>query len=146
MPDCIFCRIIRGEAPASRVLEDEFCLGFMDIQPVTPGHVLVIPKRHAVYLAEMTAEECGKLFSAAHGLAAALRGSGLQCEGVNLLLADGKAAGQEVFHVHAHVIPRFPGDGFGLRIGPRSAQHSVRAALDEQAGHIRTALRAPQGL
>jgi histidine triad (HIT) family protein len=102
--------------------------------------MLVIPKRHQVLLADMSADELGGLFSAAHGLAAALRRSGMRCEGVNLLLADGKAAGQEVFHVHAHVIPRFAGDGFGLRIGPRSAQHSVRAALDEQAGRIRTAL------
>jgi histidine triad (HIT) family protein len=140
MPDCIFCRIIRGEAPVSPVWEDESCLAFMDIRPVTPGHLLVIPKRHQVYLAEMSADELGGLFSATHGLAAALRNSGLRCEGVNLLLADGEAAGQEVFHVHAHVIPRFAGDGFGFRFGRDYAQLPIRDSLDAHAGRIRAVL------
>jgi histidine triad (HIT) family protein len=141
MPECIFCRIINRDSPASRVYEDAACLAFMDIQPVNPGHVLVIPKRHAVLLAELDADECGRLFAAAHKLAAAVRASGVRCEAVNLLLADGEAAGQEVFHVHVHVFPRFAGDGFGFRFGPEYAHLPGRRILDEQAGCIRAALR-----
>ena len=140
MPECIFCRIINRESPASLVYEDEACLAFMDIQPVTPGHVLVIPRKHAVSLADMDAGECGRLFSAAHALAAAVRASGLRCEGINLLLADGEAAGQEVFHVHVHVFPRFAGDGFGFTFGPQYANLPARRELDERADRIRAAL------
>ncbi|MBN2084182.1 MAG: HIT family protein [Anaerolineales bacterium] len=145
MPACIFCKIIKGESPASLVFEDDNCLAFMDIQPVNPGHVLVIPRRHAVSLADMNAEECARLFSAAHALAAAVRASGLRCEGVNLLLADGEAAGQEVFHVHVHVFPRFAGDGFGFTYGPEYAILPERRELDEQARKIRSALTPAVG-
>jgi len=144
MPACIFCQIIKKESPASRVFEDDSCLAFMDIQPVTPGHMLVIPKRHAVFLAEMSADECGRLFSMAHKLAAAVRASGLRCEGVNLLLADGEAAGQEVFHVHAHVFPRFADDGFGFHFGPGYTHRPGRDALEDLAGRIRAALEPPR--
>jgi histidine triad (HIT) family protein len=140
MPECIFCQIIKRESPASLVFEDENCLAFMDIQPVNPGHVLVIPKKHAVLLAAMDADECGRLFAAAHKLAAAVRVSGVRCEAVNLLLADGEAAGQEVFHAHVHVFPRFSGDGFGFRFGREYAHLPERRILDEQAGRIRAAL------
>jgi diadenosine tetraphosphate (Ap4A) HIT family hydrolase len=107
---CIFCEIIIGRAEASRVHEDEICVAFMDIQPVTPGHVLVVPKVHAASLAELPPRTGGRMFQAAQRIASALAGSGVKCEGVNLFLADGEAAGQDVFHVHLHVIPRFNGD------------------------------------
>jgi len=139
MAACIFCQIIKKESPASLVFEDTVSLAFMDIQPVNPGHVLVIPKKHAVSLSDMDADECARLFSAAHKLAAAVRASGVRCEGVNLLLADGEAAGQEVFHVHVHVFPRFAGDGFGFRFGPRYAILPERRELDAQARRIRSA-------
>jgi histidine triad (HIT) family protein len=145
MPECIFCRIINRESPASLVYEDAACLAFMDIQPVNSGHVLVIPKKHAVFLAEMDADECGRLFTAAHKLAAAVRASGVRCEAVNLLLADGEAAGQEVFHVHVHVFPRFAGDGFGFQFGPEYARLPERRILNEQAGRIRAALDPKKG-
>jgi histidine triad (HIT) family protein len=140
MATCIFCKIIKKESPASLVYEDAVCLAFMDIRPVNPGHLLVIPKKHVASLSELNADECGRLFAAAHKLAAAVRESGVRCEGVNLHLADGKAAGQEVFHVHAHVFPRFTGDGFGFRFGPEYAHLPERQILNEQAERIRTAL------
>jgi histidine triad (HIT) family protein len=142
-PDCIFCRIIAGQSPASRVWEDADTLAFMDIRPVTPGHLLVIPKRHAACLAELTPQETGRIFTVARSLAGALRSSGLRCEGINLLLADGEVAGQEVFHVHVHVLPRFSGDGFGFHFAPYYSRPPERAVLDEWASRIRAALGPP---
>ncbi|WP_041450830.1 HIT family protein [Hoyosella subflava] len=137
MRACIFCDIVAGRAEASRVYEDDKVLAFMDIRPMTRGHLLVIPKTHATNLAELDPELAGPIFATAQRLAAAVRRSPLQPEGVNLFLADGAAAGQEVFHVHLHVLPRLVGDGFGLR-GSFSWPH--RMALDAQAVQIRAAL------
>jgi histidine triad (HIT) family protein len=140
MTDCIFCRILAGELPASFVYRDARCAVFLDIQPVNPGHLLVVPTRHAPHLADLDGATAGHLMAVAHRLAAALRASGLRCEGVNLLLADGRAAMQEVLHVHLHVFPRFAGDGFGLRFGPHYATLPPRDALDAAAARIRDAL------
>lgn len=141
MHDCIFCAILAGRAPASLVYRDERCAAFLDIRPVNPGHTLVVPIRHAASLAELDPEDGAQLFRVAQRLAAALRRSGLRCEGVNLFLADGEAAGQEVFHVHLHVLPRFRGDGFGLRFPPGYGQNPPRAELDEIAQRIRGAMK-----
>lgn len=133
----IFTDIIEGRAPASRVYEDADVLAFMDIRPFTPGHLLVIPKVPAASLAELDPEIGGKLFQVGQRMAAALRESEVGCDGVNFFLADGVTAGQEVFHVHLHVIPRKPGDGFGLRGRPSQPR---RDDLDYLAGSIRGAL------
>ena len=136
---CIFCAIVSGEAPASVVYDDPEILAFLDIRPVTPGHLLVIPKRHAPYLADLDEATGGRMFTVGMRLAAALRAAPhIRCEGVNLFLADGEAAFQEVFHTHLHVFPRFAGDTFGI-----TADWSVqpeRAELDLTAAHIRAAL------
>lgn len=137
MTECIFCEIQARRAPASFVYEDDACVAFMDIQPVTPGHVLVVPRRHAANLAELEPQDGARIFQTAQQMAAALRASGLRCEGVNLFLADGEAAGQDVFHVHLHVFPRFIGDGFGLRFGPNYNQRPPRSELEEFAERIR---------
>jgi histidine triad (HIT) family protein len=138
--ECIFCRILAGEAPASFVYRDEVCSAFMDIQPVNLGHLLVIPNVHGTHLADIDGETAAHLMRVGHRLAAALRASGLRCEGVNLMLADGRAAMQSVFHVHLHVIPRFEGDGFGLRFGPHYFELPERPALDTAAEKVREAL------
>ena len=143
MAECIFCSILAGEAPASFVYRDEVCSAFVDIQPVNLGHLLVIPNVHATHLADLDGETAAHLMRIGHRLAAALRASGLRCEGVNLLLADGKAAMQSVFHVHLHVIPRFKGDGFGFRFGPHYFELPDRSDLDTAAEKIRTALENP---
>ena len=135
--DCIFCRILAGELPASFVYEGERCVAFMDIQPVNPGHLLVIPRDHRPHLADIDEDMAGELMRIGHRLAAAVRSSGVRCEGVNLFLADGAAAMQEVFHVHLHVIPRFKGDGFGLRFGPEYHNRPPRAELDRVAAVLR---------
>jgi diadenosine tetraphosphate (Ap4A) HIT family hydrolase len=138
MENCIFCKIIAGEAPASKVYEDELCMAFLDIQPITPGHVLVIPKEHAVGLGDLRLEVGGHLFTVAQAIAAAIRASELKCDGINLHLADGAIAGQDVFHVHLHVVPRFQGDGFGFRRG--SWEKPDRAELDWIAAGIKNQL------
>ena len=140
MTECIFCRLLSGEIPATFIFRDEQCAAFMDIQPVNPGHVLVIPVRHAPYLADLDAPTAGRLMQQAQRVAAALRKSGVRCEGVNLFLADGEAAMQEVFHLHLHVFPRFAGDGFGLRFGPEYKQLPPREALEDVAAKIKSAL------
>ena len=141
MDKCIFCEIVAGKQPASIILHDDMCFAFMDIQPVNPGHVLVIPKAHATGLAELGKEAGARMFVIAQDIGAALRKSGVRCEGINLHLADGRAAGQEVFHVHLHVVPRFSGDGFGLRFGPHYGQKPARNELTSIAEKIRGVLR-----
>jgi histidine triad (HIT) family protein len=141
--DCLFCRILAGELPGTFVFRDERCAAFMDIQPVNPGHLLVVPIRHAAGLAALDEPTAGYLMQVAHRLAGALRRSGLRCEGVNLLLADGEAAMQEVFHVHLHVIPRYRHDGFGLRFGPHYTTRPPRGELERAAGQIRAAADQP---
>jgi histidine triad (HIT) family protein len=140
MTGCIFCDILAGAAPASVLHRDDLCTVFLDIQPVNPGHVLVVPNRHATGLADLPADTGGQMFRIAQQIAAALRKSGIRCEGVNLFVADGEAAGQDVFHVHLHVIPRYRGDGFGFRFGPAYGTRPPRADLDRLAEKIRHAL------
>jgi len=140
LDDCIFCRIVNGIEPASIVYSDDEVLAFMDTTPVNPGHLLVIPKAHAAHLSELDPETGGHMFKVAMRIAEALRRSGIRCEGVNLFLADGEAAFQDVFHVHLHVIPRFGGDGFGLRFGPNYGSRPDREELDEIAEKIRSAM------
>jgi histidine triad (HIT) family protein len=140
MSNCVFCEIVAGKAPSSPVYADDWCTAFMDIQPVNPGHMVVIPNRHAAYLADLDEDAGAQLFRVAQRLVRALRASSIRCEGVNLFLADGEAAGQEVFHVHLHVFPRWNGDGFGLKFGEHYDVRPARSALDDIAQRIRSAL------
>ncbi len=140
MTECIFCEILASHSPASIVYRDEVCTAFMDIRPVNPGHVLVAPNEHAATLAELKPDTGAHMFRVAQRLAAAVRNSGVKCEGVNLWLSDGAAAFQDVFHVHLHVIPRYAGDGFGLKFGPHFFTRPGRAELDTIAAQIKRAL------
>jgi histidine triad (HIT) family protein len=135
---CVFCNIVQGKAPASVVYSDEKVKAFMDIQPVNSGHVLVIPKAHAKGLSELDEETGAHIFKIAMGIANALRKTKLRCEGINLLLSDGKAASQEIFHLHLHIIPRFRGDGFGFKFA--KFYQPDRATLDKIAKEIREAM------
>ncbi len=136
MSECVFCDIVRGTADASIVYADGTVVAFMDIQPVNDGHVLIVPRVHAVGLDELEREAGAQLFRVAMDLSSALRQSAVRCEGVDLFLADGEAAGQEVFHVHLHVIPRYRGDGFGFRFGPDYDCLPERSRLDQVAADI----------
>jgi histidine triad (HIT) family protein len=136
MSNCVFCDILAGKLPASIVYQDASCTAFMDIEPINPGHVLVIPNGHAPSLAALSEEAGDQLFRTARRIAGALFSSGIRCEGVNLLLADGAAAGQEVFHIHLHVLPRYRDDGFGYNFNLGDAKRPERAALDALAQQI----------
>jgi histidine triad (HIT) family protein len=137
MENCVFCRIVSGIAPASIVYSDDKTMAFMDSHPINPGHVLVIPKTHSSGLAELNEEVGAHMFRVAMRVAGALKCSGIRCEGTTLFLADGKAAHQEIFHVHFHVIPRFGNDGFGIRVPPSYASRPEPKELDVAAEKIR---------
>ncbi|GMW00090.1 MAG: hypothetical histidine triad protein [Candidatus Hydrogenedentota bacterium] len=138
--NCIFCAILEGDAPVSTIFEDELCCAFMDIRPVNPGHALVIPKVHAPYLKTLNPDMGGRLFQVAMRVAEGLRHSGIPCEGINLFLADGEVAMQEVFHVHLHVLPRTRGDEFGLRFPLHYGNLPRRDELDTNARRIANAM------
>ena len=114
MADCVFCKIIEGAYTSSKIYEDDSILAFMDIQPVNKGHLLIVPKKHVELIADLDDETSSKMILLANRINNAMRSSGIKLEGLNYFLADGEAAGQEVFHTHLHLIPRFKGDGFGF--------------------------------
>lgn len=114
METCPFCRIREGVLPAHLLYRDEEVLAFLDIAPLTPGHTLVIPRRHAASLIECPPGTVAALFAAAVRIARAIQ-QGLGAAGFNLGLNDGRAAGQEVPHVHVHVVPRYGGEGGGIQ-------------------------------
>ncbi len=136
MDNCIFCDIAEGSSPASIVFQDETCIVFMDIQPVNRGHMLVVPKEHSASLSELKPDIGAHLFKVAQHMAQAIRRSDVRCEGINIFMADGEAAGQDVFHVHLHVLPRYSGDNFGLQFGESYGQRPSREELDAIAKDI----------
>ena len=110
MDDCIFCKIIAGEIPCSKIYEDENVLAFLDIGPVNKGHALVIPKEHHETITDLPDELLCELSVAVKKVSdAVMKGTG--CDGVNVLMSNKKAAGQLVPHAHLHIIPRFEDDG-----------------------------------
>lgn len=135
---CVFCAIVAGEIEASVIHEDDIVVAFMDLNPVTPGHLLVVPRRHAFGLEDPDELASAHVWSIGHRMARALRRSGLRCEGINVFLADGEAAFQEVFHFHLHVFPRYAGDGFTIGADWKERD---RALLDAEAQAIKTVLR-----
>ena len=120
-PDCIFCAIVAGDAPAFVLDEDEHTLSFMDINPATQGHSLVIPKRHSRDLLEIEPADLERTNVAAQRLVNRIRPT-LRPDGFNLINACGQAAWQTVFHFHIHVIPRYTGDPLQLPWIPRGAE------------------------
>ena len=110
MPDCTFCSIVNGQAQANLVYQDALCMAFMDLFPMRPGHVLIIPLRHAIYLSELDTATRGHLFEVANHIVLAQKACGICCDGNNIFINDGPAANQHVPHVHLHVLPRKQGD------------------------------------
>ncbi|WP_422745684.1 HIT family protein [Mycobacterium sp. WMMD1722] len=136
---CVFCDIVAGDAPAIRVYEDDGYLGILDIRPFSRGHTLVIPKRHSVDLTDTAPETLADMVRIGQRIAQAARRSGLHADGNNLVVNDGKAAFQTVFHIHLHVLPRRSGDKLSfaknmvLRRDPDREESGrlLRAALAE---------------
>ncbi|KRG16692.1 protein hit [Lederbergia galactosidilytica] len=106
MSDCIFCKIINGEIPSAKVFENDDVLAFLDISQVTKGHTLVIPKIHKKDVFDLEAETAEKLFSVVPAISRALR-SEFDLNGLNMINNNGSFAGQEVFHYHLHLVPRY---------------------------------------
>jgi histidine triad (HIT) family protein len=133
-PDCIFCKILRGELPAETVQEDEHTAAFMDIFPWTRGHAVVIPKNHSVNLYEVPDEDLARTIQAAKRLALTMKEK-LRCDGVNLLNSCEPAAWQTIFHLHIHVIPRYDGDPLKLPTRPERAtpEQLAKVAADLRA-------------
>lgn len=110
-PDCIFCKIVAGQIPAVKVLEDDAAIAFLDVAPVAEGHLLLIPKAHAATIDELSAEQAGAVLKHLPALVKAVQAAA-GCEGVNVLQNNGRLAHQVVMHVHFHIIPRNSGDAF----------------------------------
>ncbi len=109
----------------------------MDFKPITKGHVLIIPKEHVELLTELDDHLVGELFIAAKRVGLALKKSKLNCRGINYILADGTEAGQEIFHVHLHIVPRYRGDGFGLRMPENDIEETDEKRLERTAAKIK---------
>jgi histidine triad (HIT) family protein len=140
--DCPFCGIFERNEPVSMIWQDDRAAVFVVLQPVNPGNVIVVPKQHLPYLADLDDELAMHMMRIAMRVVAVIRESGLPCDGINLFLADGEAAGQEVFHSHLHVYPRFKGDGFGFKYDPtRHFVATTRAEMDQVANKIRAQMR-----
>ena len=135
---CIFCEILAGNSPASFTYQDDTVVAFMDVQPITHGHMLVVPREHAELMANLNDAVAMRTFRVARQLSAIAR-STLGAGGVNLFVADGEIAFQDVPHFHVHVIPRYPKDGFGLTFPSKYGQPPSRAELETIASAIRTA-------
>jgi histidine triad (HIT) family protein len=133
-PECIFCKILDGELPGTVVDEDERTIAFMDINPATRGHALVIPRSHSRDLLDIDAEDLRAVALAAQRLAGQIK-QRLGADGVNLINSCGQRAWQTVFHFHLHVIPRYEGDSMVLPWTPAPGQTAeIEAAAQEIRG------------
>jgi histidine triad (HIT) family protein len=132
---CIFCDLIKGAAEVSVCFEDRDAIAFMDIQPVNPGHVLVVPRAHFESLVDIPRELAMHLFDVAMRLGPTVRRvSG--ADGMNVVVNSGAAAGQDVFHYHVHLIPRTAGDGFEIPLPFPGSAMPDRTFLDAMAARI----------
>lgn len=119
MDNCIFCKIAAGEIPSATVYEDDDFRAILDIAPAHKGHTIILPKTHAANLFELPDSIAGKLLPVAKKIATALKEE-LGCDGINILQNNGTAAGQTVFHLHVHIVPRYEGDGI-LPVWPQGS-------------------------
>lgn len=134
--DCIFCSISAKEGDATVVYEDMHTLAFLDIHPLNPGHTLVVPKKHYTNMLEMPADEVGRVFmSVAKVMKAVEKAS--RADGISIGQSNGKAASQEVFHMHVHIIPRFNHE---MMSGFPNRKQTHRVELDEIGKKIRMAI------
>lgn len=131
---CVFCQIADGSAAGSIVFRNKLCMAFMDLHPINVGHVLICPIRHVVSFTDLNANETQSILCVAQRIVRTQKDALPNCSGVNLILSDGEAAGQEVLHAHFHLVPRQKGDGFGWR---RLGRRSSREQLDAMAEKLR---------
>lgn len=133
---CIFCLIAKGEIPCAKVYEDDSILAFLDLSPVHPGHTLVIPKEHYKDMLHVPCELGSAVFSALKKVGSAvMRATG--ASGFNVMQNNGSAAGQAVFHIHWHIIPRFDGDNLGMW---EQGKYPDAAAMQSMAAKVASCL------
>ncbi len=135
--NCIFCKIIAGEIPSYCVYEDEDFKAILDVNPSARGHVIILPKKHAADIFELSDEYVSKVMIVAKKIAKAVK-EAYHCDGINILQNNGEAAGQTVFHLHVHVIPRFEGDTKTINIGwkPMETPEDMAAVVEEIRSHL----------
>jgi len=134
MNNCLFCKIVTGEIPTQKVYEDDQVLAFLDINPVNPGHTLVIPKEHHEKLSETPPEVAAEIMRVVPGLMKAIE-KAVNAKAINIAVNNGELAGQVVFHTHLHIMPRFEGDGYDI-------WHGKAYEEQEEANKIADAIRA----
>ena len=141
---CTFCDLIQGAGEVSICYEDAEAIAFMDIQPVNPGHILVVSRRHYESFDDVPPDTAMHLFKVATKLVPAVKRVA-DADGVNVVVNSGRAAGQDERHFHVHVIPRRPDDGFDVPLPFAGSAMPDRTILDAVAARITTALRDPMG-
>lgn len=139
MPDCVFCAILDEELPASFVYEDDLAVALLDLHPIHAGHTLVIPREHYADAASCPRALAGHLFGVSTRLGQAVVRA-TDAHGFNVWTANGRAAGQDVFHLHLHILPRYREDTFGLRFPQGYPTEARRGDLDHMAERIKTML------
>ena len=141
MEDCIFCKIINGEIPSTRVYHDDVVTAFLDLSQTTPGHMLVVPNKHIPDIFAYDDELAASVFSRIPKIARALRDSNKDIKGINILNNNGKVAYQSVFHSHFHLVPRYSSeDDFAMRFKDNSGnynQEKLQKIADSIANNIK---------
>jgi histidine triad (HIT) family protein len=121
--ECIFCKIINKELPCAKIYEDDLFLAILDIMPINYGHTLIIPKKHFLHVLDMPDEYAERIYVIVKKISKAIK-EALKCDGLNVIQNVEKAGGQEVYHSHLHIIPRFIGDSFSLKINKKKYENN----------------------
>lgn len=129
--NCIFCKISNGEIPSKTLYEDDDFRVILDISPASKGHAIILPKKHATNIYELPEEEASKIFVVAKKVATAMEKI-LNCDGMNILQNNGETAGQSVFHLHVHLIPRYKDDNLKIKWTPGNSDDVLEDELLEQ--------------
>lgn len=129
--DCIFCKIANGEIPSRTLYEDEDFRVIFDISPASKGHAIILPKKHAANIFEISEEDASKIYVIAKKVATVLSEE-LQCDGINILQNNGETAGQSVFHLHMHIIPRYKDDTVNIKWKPGVPDEDLLDRLSEK--------------
>lgn len=130
MDNCIFCKILAGEIPSTAVYEDDDFKAILDVNPAARGHVIILPKKHAANIFELPDETAGKIMVVAKKIATAVK-EAYGCDGINILQNNGEAAGQTVFHLHVHIVPRFKGDDVTICWKPGETPTDMETIAEE---------------
>ncbi len=133
--NCIFCKILAGEIPSTAVYEDDSFRAILDVNPAARGHVIIITKKHAANIFELPEEDASKIFVVAKKIATAVK-KAYNCDGVNIVQNNGEAAGQTVFHVHVHVIPRFQNDTVNIKWKQGDMPEDMEAVAEEIKAYL----------